>query len=54
MTLITQIIIALITFSIMIMKKYFYKIKEQESKKNNDERIEEKIKKYVILSKLFG
>lgn len=54
MTLITQIIIALITFSIIIMKKYFYKIKEQESKKNNDERNEEKIKKYEILSKLFG
>ena len=38
MTLITQIIIAVITLGIMLMKKYFYKIKEQESKKNNDER----------------
>lgn len=54
MTLITQIIIAVITFAIMIMKKYFYKITEQESKKNNDERNEEKIKKYEILSRLFG
>lgn len=54
MALITQIIIAVITFCIMLMKEHFYKIKEQEGKKNNDERNEEKIKKYEILSSLFG
>ena len=54
MTLITQIIIAVITFAIMLMKEYFYKIQVQEDKKNNDERDEEKIKKYGMLSSLFG
>lgn len=54
MTLITQIIIAVIIFGIMIMKLHFRKITEEENKKANDERNEEKIKKYEILSKLFG
>lgn len=54
MTLITQIIIAVITFCIMLTKKYFHNIYEQECKKNKDERNEEKVKKYGMLSKLFG
>ena len=54
MTLITQIIISVITFAIMLMKKYFHKIHEQEKAKTNDEQDQDKIKKYKMLSKIFG
>lgn len=53
MTLITQIIIAVVTFGALMLKKYVANIREEESNKATNERDEEKIKKYNILSKMF-
>lgn len=53
MTLIIQIIIAVVTFGALMLKRYVANIRDEESKKDANERNEEKIKKYNILSKIF-